>query len=99
MNVPTTATASKQVLFIECALPRWLILYQGPKRMGRQIFRSSPLKKKMRFAIAVVLLWFTSNLPMPAAEQSTTSNDAKRYFEEARTLCERDGGTLWNKSL
>src|SRR6476469_4120582 len=98
MKVPTTATASKQVLFIECALPRWLILYQVAKSMGRQIFRSSPLTKKMRLGIAVVLLWFACYLRLQAADEKT-SEEAKRYFREARTLCERDSGMLWNKSL
>src|ERR1044072_2946614 len=99
MKVPTTATASKQVLFIECAPPRWLILYQVGKPMGRQIFRSPPFKEMMRSGIAAVLLWFTCSPPSSAAEVNTTRKKAKKYFQEARPLCERDSGKLWNKPL
>lgn len=53
----------------------------------------------MRWGIAAVLLWFACYFPGKAAEESTTSDDAKKYFQEARRLCERDGGTLWGKPL
>src|SRR6476469_3914447 len=100
MNVPITATANKQVLLIiECALPRWLDFVSGRQVHGKTNLPFVAGKEKMRPGIAAVLLWFTCCLPLPAAEVSTTSHEAKKYFEEARTLCERDSGTLWNKSL
>lgn len=34
-----------------------------------------------------------------AAQQLFDLGLAQIYFEEARTMCERDGGKLWGKSL
>src|SRR3982751_281133 len=62
-------------------------------------FPLAAVKGKMRWTIAAGLLWFSCYLPAQAVKEATTSDEAKKYFEEARALCERDGGTLWSKSL
>ena len=45
-----------------------------------------------------VLTCVVAGYPMPAAAQ-VDQQRAQEYFEEARALCERDGGRLWGVSL
>src|SRR4051812_7852561 len=53
----------------------------------------------MRRGIATVVLGLTCLVLVQAAEKSPGKNEAEKYFQEARGLCERDGGTLWGRSL
>jgi hypothetical protein len=45
---------------------------------------------------ALILLWLVG---VPAADAQVRPDVARRYFEEATTLCERDAGRLWGVSL
>src|SRR4051794_32280100 len=71
----------------------------GRQGHGKTNFWPAVVKEKMRWRIAAGLLCLSCSLPGQAAKEAPTSDEAKKYFEEARALCERDGGTLWSKSL
>ena len=49
-------------------------------------------------ACTALLAYLTLALPSPAMGQ-VDQQRAQQFFEEARTLCERDGGRLWGASI
>ncbi|HLY92052.1 MAG TPA: hypothetical protein VKQ89_02230 [Candidatus Angelobacter sp.] len=56
------------------------------------------LKNCIRLAVLLVtvsVVAYTS----PGQEPGINAVQAKQYFDEARAICERDGGKLWGKSL
>lgn len=53
----------------------------------------------MRGPIAAALLLFGPWIGVAGETKEQAAADAAQYFQEAKALCERDGGTLWGQSL
>jgi len=62
------------------------------------MFAVNIMQRNVRLFFAIVIVAAIVRVA-GAQEQSIDLTKAKQYFDEARNICERDGGKLWGKSL
>src|SRR6185437_7722591 len=62
------------------------------------MFAVNAMQRNVRLCFAILLVAAIVRTT-DAQEQGIDPAKAKQYFDEARTICQRDGGKLWGKSL
>ena len=85
---------------MEIRLNIWGIYYSRPDfaEIGEPMFAVNAMQRNVRLCFAILLVAAIVRTT-DAQEQGIDPAKAKQYFDEARTICQRDGGKLWGKSL